>query len=139
MEPDAIPLALQLVVLAGDYAATMQQIIEALPTALGLAVIVACSDPEALASLRPISALPVVDVRGRVRLQHDRVFVVPPHHEAVVDGGELVVAGAQAPGSVDALLRSLADQHGRDATAVILDGQGSSGALGIKRIKEAGG
>jgi two-component system CheB/CheR fusion protein len=78
--------------------------------------------------------------RGRVRLEPDRVLVVPADCDAVFQRDELVVTeGGRPRAPLDRLLRSLADEHGNRGTCVLLDGQGHDGMLGIKRLKEAGG
>jgi two-component system CheB/CheR fusion protein len=121
----------------------LEQVVKALPEGGGFALVIACpGDGDVAATLRPISALPVIEVRGGVSLEPDRVFVIPPNCEGAFHRGELQVVSSgelQAPAPIDRLLRSLADEHGSQAAGVILNGHGSDGVIGIKRIKEAGG
>jgi two-component system CheB/CheR fusion protein len=57
----------------------------------------------------------------------------------VLDGRSVVVKPANGRGQLDRFLRSLADSAGRSAAVVLLSGPGTDGALGVQRVKEAGG
>ena len=73
-------------------------------------------------------------------LDPDCVYLVSRRTDAIVANGRLRLmppAANRAP--LDRLLRSLADELGRTATGVVLAGTGVDGAIGLKRIKEAGG
>src|SRR5205823_5419955 len=70
----------------------------------------------------------------------DRVFVIPAGCDGAFHRGELLVATSSPPlAPIDRLLRSLADDFGGQVAAVVLNGRGSDGVIGIKRVKEAGG
>lgn len=87
--------------------------------------------------------LPVVQVRERVRVEPNRVYVIPPGHHLSMTDGHLELAelprerGRRV--AVDYFFRTLADTHGASAVAIVLSGADSDGAIGIKRIKERGG
>ncbi|MBE7170114.1 MAG: PAS domain S-box protein [Williamsia sp.] len=51
--------------------------------------------------------------------------------------GNTVIEERRAP--VDIFFRTLADEHGPRAVAVILSGTGANGSMGLKRVKERGG
>lgn len=130
--------AARVAVIAATTATPVAELIRALPQRSGLAVVVVC-DAEAAGVLRPVSALPVAEARGRVQLEPDHVFVIPPGWEGMFQRAELVTMQADVPQApIDKLLRSLADAHGRQGIAVIVEGRGNDGVLGIKRLKEAG-
>jgi two-component system CheB/CheR fusion protein len=129
------------VVLAAGNAEAVEHVVRTLPERCGFAVIVACHGDAHLADrLQSSSALPVVAARGRITVESDRVFVVPPGAEGSFHRGDLLILeGGVAPAPIDRLLRSLADELGGHAAAVILAGLGADGVIGIKRVKEAGG
>ena len=129
-------------VIVAATAHSISQILRTFPEGSGLALVVRC-DAEAQAAeiLRGSSALPVTEVRGRSRIEANRVFVIPSGCDGAFRNDGLVVVQAGDPrNAVDKLLRSLGDEHGGHGIAVLLDGHGvSDGALGLKRLKEVGG
>jgi two-component system chemotaxis response regulator CheB len=93
--------------------------------------------------LRRSSRLPVSFVTGSARLEAGRVYVAPPNHHLVVDGGLVrtdrgPTVNAVRP-SVDVLFASLADEYGPRAIGVVLSGTLDDGAAGLLQIKEGGG
>jgi two-component system CheB/CheR fusion protein len=107
----------------------------------GFAVVISCpGESDIAATLRPISALPVIEVNERARLEPDRIFVVPSHCDAAFHRGELRALTPNEPRApIDRLLRSLTDELGGQVAGVILRSRGSDGLIGIKHVKEAGG
>ena len=89
------------------------------------------------------TTMPVHQVHQTVVVCPDTVYVIPPRHALqMVDGTlELLPMPMDRPGrvAVDLFFRTLADTHGPHATAIVLSGLDSDGAIGIKRIKERGG
>lgn len=70
----------------------------------------------------------------------DHVYVIPPNATLGIRKGRLqIVSPRRAAMTIDAFLRSLAEDQESNAIAIILSGSGSDGALGIKAIKEHGG
>src|SRR5262249_9285694 len=109
-----------------------------LPDQLGLAVI--ASSPLSPDAVRAASRLPVVAVKDRARIEHGQVYVVPIDRDVRLEQGHLIVGnGARLPARLDTMLRSLGSEVGAASVAVVLAGRGGDGALGIQRIKEAGG
>jgi two-component system CheB/CheR fusion protein len=136
---DARPSSLRVAVIAAETAQPLAQIVETLPERSGFALVTVCP-ADAVDVLRRVSALPITEARGRIRLEADHMFVIPPDCEGAFHRDELVVMAAGEPRApIDKLLRSLADAHGAEATAVVLDRRGHDGVLGIKRLKEVGG
>ena len=100
---------------------------------------------EALAGVAP---MPVEALGERVPLEPDRAYVVPPGSRIETDddgiravpeadGGGGGGGGADAA-AIDACLRSLALTHG-DGFALVLAGDGTDGAVGVRAIKGGGG
>ncbi|MGI8934486.1 MAG: CheR family methyltransferase, partial [Phormidesmis sp.] len=87
--------------------------------------------------------MPVLQVQEEVRLQPNRVYVIPPNATLTVDDGILRLSppvqarGHRAP--INIFFRSLAEDQGENAVCVILSGTGSDGTIGLKSIKEYGG
>ena len=133
--------AVRIAVVGAGAIEPVQAFVRALPARAGLAVVVVCDvEADAARTLGRASTLPITEVRGRVALEPNRVFVVPRNLEATIDRNELVVTPIQGPRApLDKLLRSLAEERGSQGIGILLGGEWSDGALGIKRLKEAGG
>lgn len=93
--------------------------------------------------LQSASAIPVTKVERRVRVEPDRVYVIPPNKNLEVEDGHIEVTDVtsndvrRAP--VDIFFRTLAQSHGQRAVSVVLSGTGANGSMGMKRVKEMGG
>jgi two-component system CheB/CheR fusion protein len=118
------------------------------PTDSGLAfVVVLHLSPEHESHLAEVlqlsTALPVEQVRSRVPVEPNRVYVIPPRQSLTMQDGDLVLSEVasfeerRAP--VDIFFRTLAVSHGSRAVAVVLSGTGANGSMGLKRVKEMGG
>jgi len=76
-------------------------------------------------------------------IEANSIYLIPPKKEMIVSGGKLLLTdkdpsqGLSLP--IDTFLRSLANDFGQHAIAVILSGTGSDGSRGIRAIHEAGG
>ncbi len=76
-------------------------------------------------------------------IEPDNVYVIPPDTEMVIFQGVLHLTprektrGQYMP--VDSFLRSLAQDRGNNAIAVILSGSGSDGSMGTRAVKGEGG
>ncbi len=93
--------------------------------------------------LQTVSRIPVTQVKERIHLEPNHVYVVPPNESLSMADGHIVVSPVQtveerrAP--VDIFFRTLAESHQAHAVAVVLSGTGANGSMGIKRVKERGG
>jgi two-component system, chemotaxis family, CheB/CheR fusion protein len=125
-----------------------RNLLGALPEAPGLAVVlVQHLDPQHASSLVELlsrtTRLPIAQVRGPVRVEVDRIYVMPPGEDVLIADGELKLvprtraAGLHKP--VDYFLRSLAESLGPRAVGVVLSGTGSDGTLGLQAIRSHGG
>ncbi len=87
--------------------------------------------------------MPVAQVRDGMRVEVNRVYVIPPNKDLSLHDGRLRLSAPAAPRSlrmaVDHFLRSLAEDRHEKAIGVVLSGTGTDGTLGLKEIKTAGG
>lgn len=105
-----------------------------------LAIVVSSNEPALATQLRERSRLRVTVAEGRTKLERGLLYIVPSTSDATIDDRELVIEPRSLPyGSVDRLWRAAADELGRACVAILLDGDGTDGTLGLKAIKEAGG
>ncbi|HEX6096972.1 MAG TPA: CheR family methyltransferase [Thermoanaerobaculia bacterium] len=87
--------------------------------------------------------LPVSQVRERVRIAPNQVYVIPPNKSLAMSDGSLVLSEMtgfeerRAP--IDIFFRTLADTHDSRAVCVVLSGSGADGSMGLRRIKENNG
>jgi two-component system CheB/CheR fusion protein len=93
--------------------------------------------------LQRISKMEVFQVKDRMAVKPNFVYVIPPNKSMSILNGVLHLfdpvetRGLRLP--IDFFLRSFADDQHERAIAVILSGMGSDGCGGIKAIKEKNG
>jgi len=93
--------------------------------------------------LQTSASIPVVQVSERVRVEPNRVYVIPPNQRLSMGDGHLALSDVGGAGErrapVDFFFRTLGDSQGAHAACVILSGTGANGSMGLKRVKERGG
>jgi two-component system CheB/CheR fusion protein len=93
--------------------------------------------------LQNVTKMPVMQVTEKVKIQPDHVYVVPPNQHLTMQNEFIIVTPNTQVGErrapVDIFFRTLADEHGARAIAVVLSGTGANGSMGLKRVKERGG
>ena len=125
----------------------LQQFFRGIRDDLGLAyVVIVHLSPEHESQLSEILAgrtrMPVRQVVDSPELEPNCVYVIPPDRELVIEDNAIRARpfseprGQRAP--IDMFFRSIAAGRG-DGMAVVLSGAGSDGALGVRKVKEAGG
>jgi len=99
--------------------------------------------PSALSSslLVKKSALSVAEVRQRVKVQPDRICVIPPDRVLTISQGVLRLPRSSQKQvlPINSFMRSLAEDAGDRALGVILSGTGTGGTAGLEAIKARGG
>ena len=88
--------------------------------------------------LQKVSRIPVAIAKDGQSMEPDRVYVVPPDKEISLFKGKIQLLDILAKRTalpIDLFLRSLAQDQGRNAVAIILSGTGTDGTLGVKAIK----
>ena len=94
------------------------------------------------ALLQKVARIPVSTAKDGQAIEPDHVYVVPPDKEITVFKGKfqlLDILAKRATLPVDQFFRSLAQDQGRNAAAIILSGTGTDGTLGVKAIKASDG
>jgi len=125
-----------------------RQLLGALPADTGMAyVLVQHLDPRHESILAELlsqtTKMPVSEVKGDIRVQPNRVYVIPPSQDiGIVDGILKLVPRSQTGRPhmpIDYFLRTLAEVQGSRGIGVILSGTATDGTLGLKALKAEGG
>jgi two-component system, chemotaxis family, CheB/CheR fusion protein len=125
-----------------------RQLLRALPPDTGMAyVLVQHLDPRHESILAELlsqtTKMPVSEVKGDIRVEPNRVYVIPPSQDIGMVDGTLKLVPRSESGRphmpIDYFLRTLAEVHGSRGIAVILSGTATDGTLGLKAIKAEGG
>ena len=126
----------------------MTQLFQHLPATPGLAfVLVLHLDPthksELCSLLSRATAMRVSEAKHNLRLEPNRVYVIPPNKKIDVAGRKLKVSPRRDTKDVhlpvDHFLESLAEEEGNRSIGVILSGNGSDGTRGLRAVKAVGG
>jgi two-component system CheB/CheR fusion protein len=89
--------------------------------------------------LRKYTRMAVLQAEDGMKVQRDRVHVLPPNTEMVIMHGALLLKKLKEPRGlrlpIDTFFRSLAEDQRDKAIGIILSGNGTDGTLGLKAIK----
>jgi two-component system CheB/CheR fusion protein len=122
--------------------------VENLPPDPGLAlVIVQHLSPDFKSLMDELLArhtpLPIHLVEDGMPVEADHIYLIPAKKEMMVSGGRLLLSERARQQEltlpIDVFFRSLAQDYGPDAVAVVLSGGGSDGSRGILHVHDAGG
>lgn len=93
--------------------------------------------------LQPFVRMPVQQVTETVKIERNRVYVIPPNANLDTIDTHLRLSELeerrQERAPIDHFFRTLAKTHDGQAIGVILTGTGSDGTLGLREIKQRGG
>ncbi len=126
----------------------LEQFLRRVPETSGMAfVVVQHLDPTHKGILPELlqraTALKVYQVKDRMKVQPDSVYVIPPNTDMSILHGTLHLFPPAEPRGlrlpIDFFLRSLAEDQQERSIGVILSGMGSDGTMGLRAIKEKAG
>jgi two-component system CheB/CheR fusion protein len=93
--------------------------------------------------LRRHTELPIRLVEDGIQVEPGHVYLIPPKKEMIISGGRLLLSERDRQQEftlpIDVFFRSLAQDCGARAVAIVLSGSGSDGSRGIRDIHDAGG
>jgi len=93
--------------------------------------------------LQRTTVMEVIQVRDRMQVMPNCVYVIPPNKEMSILHGVLHLFEPTAPRGlrlpIDFFLRSLAEDRQEASIGVILSGMGSDGTMGLRAIREKAG
>jgi two-component system, chemotaxis family, CheB/CheR fusion protein len=93
--------------------------------------------------LQRVTKMEVIQVKDRMKVRPDKVYLIPPNKSMSVLHGTLHLLEPTEPRGlrlpIDVFFHSLADDQQEKSIGVILSGMGSDGTQGLKSIKEKGG
>ncbi len=87
--------------------------------------------------------LPIQLVEDGMLVEAGHVYLIPPKKEMIISGGRLLLSERDRQQEltlpIDVFFRSLAQDCGPRAVAIVLSGSGSDGSRGIRDVHDAGG
>jgi two-component system CheB/CheR fusion protein len=93
--------------------------------------------------LQKITSTPVQEITNNVRVEPNRVYVIPSNKLLTANDGRLELSPRGPKGEknmpIDVFFTSLSEVHQSHAIGVVLSGTGTDGTQGLKAIKEQGG
>jgi len=88
------------------------------------------------------TTMPVIQVTREMRLLANHIYIIPPDKLMEIRAGSLHLTPRPLTGAnnaIDHFLFSLAKDHAAGSVGIVLSGEGSDGAEGIKILKEESG
>lgn len=92
-------------------------------------------------SIKQVSSLPVTRAGGKIGLVRDRIYILSHLDGWRLEEDALVVTSGSVKemNPIDRLMEQVGSWFGANAIGVILSGEGSDGATGVRSIKRSGG
>jgi two-component system CheB/CheR fusion protein len=93
--------------------------------------------------LKKYTQMPIFEAQDNMRIEPDRVFIIPRNKDMEILNGALKLSEPSQPHGlrlpINFFFRSLAREQGAGAIGVILSGTGTDGTLGLRDIKAESG
>lgn len=125
-----------------------KRLIRAIPENAGVAYILVqhlepSHDSILVEILQKITTIPVQEITNNVRIEPNRVYVIPSNKLLTANDGRLELSPRGPKGEknmpIDLFFTSLSEVHQSQAIGVVLSGTGADGTNGLRAIKEHGG
>jgi two-component system, chemotaxis family, CheB/CheR fusion protein len=125
----------------------LEQLFDALPPDTGMAfVVVQHLSPDFRSLMDELiarhSEMPVVLAEDNMPVCANHIYLMPPRKQMIIRDRHLVLTDKEPQAftlPIDTFFRSLAQDVGEQAVAVVLSGSGSDGSRGVIEVKRAGG
>jgi two-component system CheB/CheR fusion protein len=126
----------------------LERLFRAMPADTGVAfVIIQHLSPDFKSVMDELLArhtrMPIHRVENGMTVRANSIYLIPPKKEMIISGGRLLLTDKDPAQDlslpIDHFFRSLADDAGDRAIAIVLSGTGSDGSRGIRDVHEAGG
>src|SRR3954463_12371331 len=125
----------------------LEQLFDALPPDTGMAfVVVQHLSPDFRSLMDELisrhSDMPVVVAENNMPVQPNHIYLMPPRKQMIIRDRHLVLTDKEPQAftlPIDTFFRSLAQDVGEQAVAIVLSGSGSDGSRGVVEVKRAGG
>jgi two-component system, chemotaxis family, CheB/CheR fusion protein len=125
----------------------LEQLFDALPPDTGMAfVVVQHLSPDFRSLMDELiarhSEMPVVLAEDAMPVCANHIYLMPPRKQMIIRDRHLVLTDKEPQAftlPIDTFFRSLAQDVGEQAVAVVLSGSGSDGSRGVVEVKRAGG
>ncbi|HEX9295370.1 MAG TPA: chemotaxis protein CheB [Polyangiaceae bacterium] len=126
----------------------LERFFDHVPTDTGMAfVIIQHLSPDFKSLMDELLArhtqLPIDLVEDGMRVEPDHLYLIPSRKEMIISGGRLLLSERDRQQEltlpIDVFFRSLAQDCGPRAVAIVLSGGGSDGSRGIRDVHDAGG
>src|SRR6188768_3423962 len=126
----------------------LEHFFDNVPTKTGMAfVVVQHLSPDFKSLMDEILArrtsLPISLVQDAMVVEKDHIYLIPPKKEMIISDGRLLLSERDRQQEltlpIDVFFRSLAQDCGPRAIAIVLSGGGTDGSRGIRDVHEAGG
>ncbi len=87
--------------------------------------------------------LPIHAAENGMRVEPNRIYLIPPKKEMMISNGKLLLTEREPEQDlslpIDVFFKSLAQDCGRRAVAIVLSGGGTDGSRGVRAVHDAGG
>jgi len=146
--PDAAPFPIVAIGASAGGLEALHQLLAQLPASSGMGfVVIQHLDPDRPSMLTQIlgglTRLSVVEASSGMRVEPNRVHVIPSGADLTIQHGTLALGRRQTTGRlhlpIDTFFRSLAEDAKDRAIGVVLSGSGADGTEGLRAIKAEGG
>mgnify|MGYP001027404765 CR=1 FL=1 len=89
------------------------------------------------------TAMPIHTVTEPIEMAPNEIYLIPPKRHLLLKAGRLIPEDYPADQAlnlpINVFFRSLAENYGERAVAIVLSGTGSDGAMGVRSVREMGG